>query len=355
MSKYHVALLAILLILAGCPSNTQTSNATEVTNPETNTIDTGNEASSSATIVAVEPGPLSQKQAVAISKASASFWEGKDGGDIRPVSVRPNATNPDVIFRFQPTITSCNNETTPRTFSYCWETGDPGSVRVATPYTDSGVENVSKIAMGEYLGIDDPESHAGVTSLEDVEYSDPWLGPEPVTVRINNTANESRNLRPLVNDTLNYWEENDSKYGTYTTNFSLQPDADTADVEIRFVDNITSCPAEDGHQTLGCAPIYNSMSYEANTTIIEIKKGYTEETTLATLKHEFGHVYGLEHGMEPMPVMNESNNDATRLPMEDATERTYPWQNEKLYVHIDYGSFDSSKSSVRTQVQYALE
>ena len=354
MGYVRVLVAVLLVVIAGCPGQ---SASPERTNGTSSVVE-GDQVVSDhegAIIVAVQSDQYDVEMADRFTIEAVSRWEGSEERDeTTPVRVRPNASDPDVIVRYEPRITTCNNESTDGTFYYCWQTGRPGTIRIATSYSDDSVRALASVAIGGFLGVDDPWDQSDVDRSE-ITYDDPWLEPEPVTVRINDSADQPRRFVSLVNQSLRYWERNDDIYGTYTTTFTLRPDAPSADVEVRFVDEIATCDETDSDDVIGCAPVYNASVYEPNTTVVRIERGYTNETTLTTLKHEFGHVFGLRHGMEPMPLMNETNVNATRLPQLNASQRENPWGRETLSVYVDYDSFRASDDEIRHQVTHALD
>lgn len=72
------------------------------------------------------------------------------------------------------------------------------------------------------------------------------------------------------------------------------------------------------------------------------------------MKHEFGHVLGIEHGEEPMPLMNESGA-ATYLSKPNATNRSLAWENSTLSVYVDLGNVSSQdKTAIQNQIGHAL-
>ena len=87
---------------------------------------------------------------------------------------------------------------------------------------------------------------------------------------------------------------------------------------------------------------------------MRIETGYTRADTLETIKHEFGHVYGREHGQEPMPLMAASGV-VNRTAQPNATERAIPWQSDALKTHVDAESFGSgTKGSLDEQLSNTL-
>lgn len=161
----------------------------------------------------------------------------------------------------------------------------------------------------------------------------PWQ-KDVVYVSVNNTVND-RNFTPLVNETLRYWNRNAENYGDYEVTFQLAGEDHEPDITVQFVTTIDVCKSTDTDKTVGCAPILSKDGPRRESTTVKIKTGYINSSTTTTLKHEFGHVLGVSHGAEPMPLMAE-RGPVTMLPQPNATERTFPWQNKTLSVYVDY-------------------
>lgn len=179
---------------------------------------------------------------------------------------------------------------------------------------------------------------------------------DPVIVGIDNPTN--RSYAPLVHKAVEYWEEKDSQYGDYTANYQIQPDAPSPDINIRFVDKIDVCGTESGEDIVGCAPYVNDTSPDepVEVRIERGKRGATyNKSLIQTIKHEFGHLYGIEHGEEPMPLMNDTHTtNLTSQP--NATERAIPWKNDTIQIYVDKNSFaDSIQPEIDTQVGNTLE
>lgn len=166
---------------------------------------------------------------------------------------------------------------------------------------------------------------------------------DPVIVGIENPTN--RSYAPLVREAIEYWQTDASEYREYSANYSIQPDAPAPDLTIRFVDEIYSCGQELGNNILGCAPYPDGISqYGGNEVLIERGDNggnYTDASLLSTIKHEFGHLYGVEHGEQPMPLMDEASV-ANLTAQPNATERAIPWQYDTLQIYVDEESFASS-------------
>lgn len=182
--------------------------------------------------------------------------------------------------------------------------------------------------------------------------NNPW-GKEKVAVTVDNRANQSRDVTPLVNQTLAYWNEYASEYGDYDVTFTLSEDDRDADIVVKYVDYIPECGTLDTETTVGCAPLLKSHSTVDRQETVEVVAGYSDGSTVGILKHEFGHVLGIEHGEEPMPTMKALSRH-TYLSQPDAHERALPWRNSTLSVYVNMKNMTYSQTA-REQIQHALE
>lgn len=166
---------------------------------------------------------------------------------------------------------------------------------------------------------------------------------DPIVVAIDNPTNQS--YKPLVREAIDYWQTNASQHTEYNANYSIQPNASNPDLDIRFVSEIYVCGQEADTDILGCAPYPQDITpYGREKVRIEFGESgttYDNESLLETIKHEFGHLYGIDHGEGPMPLMSESAvANLTAAP--NATERAIPWQYDTLQIYVDSDSFASS-------------
>lgn len=182
----------------------------------------------------------------------------------------------------------------------------------------------------------------------------PWQ-QEVVTVSISNHAND-RDLEPLLDEALTYWNEHAAEHGEYTVEFELAADATDADIRLVFQENVYCGDTHDVDDTLGCAPIIESDNRVSEPQTVYIKAGYTNTSTVDTMKHEFGHVLGVEHDDEPEEWMR-SQSEATQVPQPDASKRAVPWISDNLTVHVDLSneSADHRRRTYDRQIDYALD
>jgi hypothetical protein len=188
-----------------------------------------------------------------------------------------------------------------------------------------------------------------LTTGETIERPNPW-GTEQLTVTINNTANESRDFRPLVAESLDFWANNSTRYAGYAIDFELDPNASDPDLVIEFVDSIEECA--NVTNPAGCAPYVTADGGVSRPVTVEVVGSYTNNSTRLILKHELGHVLGLNHSTGPESVMAPTSQLET-LPRTNATERRLPWNDSNFSVYLDPDVSD--RDEIRDQLDHALD
>ncbi|WP_255198591.1 matrixin family metalloprotease [Halorarius litoreus] len=153
-----------------------------------------------------------------------------------------------------------------------------------------------------------------------------------LTVAVNVSADTDRDFRPMLRDALDYWEANAEQYAEFPIEYVVDPDAESPDLEVRFVDDIEQCGPEE--HTAGCAPIIETPEQVRRPVTVRVRASYSESSTVSVLKHELGHTLGLRHGDAPETVMQQ-RSQLTTLPQPDATERAMPWADPELSVYVD--------------------
>ncbi|MFC7210370.1 hypothetical protein ACFQL3_07765 [Natronoarchaeum sp. GCM10025321] len=139
----------------------------------------------------------------------------------------------------------------------------------------------------------------------------PW-GELPVTVSLDDRTDGGRQgFEALLVEGMEYWEARSEEFAGYGIEYAFDPDRDDTDVIVELVENVQTCSV-DGHnrEAVGCAPVI--VGDAPDTATIEIKDGFSDELTLTTIKHEFGHTLGLGHDDDPVEIMSDDPGD--RIP-----------------------------------------
>jgi len=199
---------------------------------------------------------------------------------------------------------------------------------------------------------------AGCGSLSDVTDS-PSVGEqrhpfadETVTVTVDGTDRE----RALTAEALAYWTDNASEYAGFPVEFRvLGPDetpANGPDVVVRFAETVTDCG--DSDYSAGCAPRINDSTAFDRPATVRIQRGFDDESTRLVVRHEAGHLLGLDHEDRPQSIMRHESQ-LTTLPRPDASERAVPWNDTTLTVAVDNGTVPpDERAAYREEVAYGL-
>lgn len=192
----------------------------------------------------------------------------------------------------------------------------PSPTRAAAP-TDSPAEP------------DSPTASPSPTPIRN-----PW-GTGVVYVGIDRTnVSGDRNVEPLVEAAVTYWNDNADSYGEYAVRFELRPDASLPHLVVDFR---TDVECNGSTTAIGCAPILTAdsrVSPNERPLIVAVETGYVNNTTRDVVIHEFGHVLGIRHGSPPTAIM-QPKYDAVHQSAPNATERLFPWNNRTLAVYVE--------------------
>ena len=264
-----------------------------------------------------------------------------------------NPETANIVIEYTRQVPECGYSITQSDVSYCAphltdreDFRDSHTIKVRGIYSDEVVEAKTIQALAKIVGQEDPAKHQKIPDPE-LRYPNPW-SKDPIVVNISYETSVERSYAEQVRSAVGYWETRDDKYGNYTANWTVEPNASEADLTITVQDAIFSCGYTIPLNTtfIGCADTLNSRTYVRNTDIT-IVDGLVPSETTELLKHEFGHIYGRQHGQEPMPLMRAIEEEpAERLPPHDTGNVTY---------YIDHGSYDSSEEDIGTQVEHALK
>lgn len=184
----------------------------------------------------------------------------------------------------------------------------------------------------------------------------PW-GKEPIVVSINNSVNPDRDLTEEVNASLEYWEEHGLNYSYYEANYTLIPNATSSDIEVRLVEELNMCGFvyKLNENYLGCATNLTEGAVPADTEVVRILDGRTDNSTEETIKHEFGHLHGLGHDDEPQPLMNKSS-EINYKSKPDAVNRSNSWDKSNFSVYTNIDDLDGhAQDDTREGVQRAFK
>jgi hypothetical protein len=333
-----VTALCVILVIAGCSaSNQQTSTSTEA-------------SPASADILRIHiSSEYERLETEQLGAAAIDHWEWlvPDGISIEQTTSEDAA---DVRVRYTEAIDFCGG-TTAENGVYCLRDTQKSITIEARNRTR--LPGITAAAVGAYLDIDTPAMRSHIDSVSRLEYDDPWLGPGSVTVGVD--AVDGRNYTPLVRDALSYWEDASEADAWYSVDFQIDNDAVHPDIQVTFVNNVQRCENEGEGYVLGCADLLEPQYAPVGQARVEIALGYTNASMRDTLRHEFGHLHGIDHGEEPMPLMAAFNADAERLPATDAVDRALGWETAALQLYVEYDSFDQQRSGIESQARHAAE
>jgi len=200
---------------------------------------------------------------------------------------------------------------------------------------------------GESISPSNQSVNAGNNSTGSVA-DNPW-GKSEVVVGIEGSEEYSLDMETQTESAIQYWETNGSQYSEYSVNFVLEPEAENPDLVVNFTDDITTCGYSielSGYY--GCAPVLTEDDTASNEMMyVDPTKG--PRNLQLTLRHEFGHVLGLDHRSEPYRYMAETG---AQRGVTDAANRSYPWyQHGTISVTADERNLSAENGSPSQTVQ----
>lgn len=128
----------------------------------------------------------------------------------------------------------------------------------------------------------------------------PW-GQATVEVHIVHETSNSEHLDSLAKSELDHWEANSRRYAGSNVSFELVDERERADMVVVFQENVT-CGKPNA---IGCSrrPTVDQTG-TVNPAMVWVETGDDDSVTRATLRHEIGHVFGLNHNdSDEVPFM----------------------------------------------------
>jgi hypothetical protein len=179
----------------------------------------------------------------------------------------------------------------------------------------------------------------------------PW-GVSELEVVVADEAGMDRSVVPEVMKATTFWERTIDPGQRYEPEFEVVADTESPEIRVEVVQTVEGCGVHDDSVGLGCAPVVPTDATVTDEPVtIRVRAGHSPETTLAILKHEFGHVLGYRHGEGPGDVMSHNINATAPGDVVDAADRDYPWGSTSLSVAV-VGD-ESVNADVRDRVAQA--
>lgn len=164
----------------------------------------------------------------------------------------------------------------------------------------------------------------------------PW-GQRNVTVGVSGDSSALTDEElAAVRGAVGYWNEQHAVYTDREVTFEFAPDARRPVVVVDFVPSIEDCGGYgEPAITVACAPRYDPGADANVPTTVRVRNDQSGDALERSVKHEFGHLLGLKHGEEPMPLMRAQTSFQPAPSLENASERRFPWHDRELTVAIE--------------------
>jgi predicted Zn-dependent protease len=177
----------------------------------------------------------------------------------------------------------------------------------------------------------------------------PW-NESQLTVAINASAAEDRDVEQLVRSAAAFWSNHSETYAGYAVTFTVESEVSNPDIVVRFSEEVTDCGSAE--HAAGCTKFINNSEQIERPEVVRIQTGLSNASAEHVIRHEFGHLLGIEHNAPPTEVMRP-DAELNTLPQPNATRRAFPWADKQFRVYLDLGAAPD-EAAARRQVQSAL-
>ena len=191
-----------------------------------------------------------------------------------------------------------------------------------------------------------PTATATPTPTPAPQIDNPW-DKETVIVTVINRSSSERNYDSLVKSAVSYWSKDRiESVGKYNVKFDYESESSSPDIRVDVRDTIEYCGytyALDGFS--GCAPTVHPND-DVDQVTMEISTDQNNLQFKNTVRHELGHVLGLNHSDQPKWLMSHGNTSGNIL---NASERRNPWnhsRNLKVAVRSEMNHSDKIRATL---------
>lgn len=244
--------------------------------------------------------------------------------------------------------------------SGCAGSDNPQDVNEATKTTETAIPPTESPTRTTTSPTPEIETTIATTSTHTATpkpIHNPWR-KEPIVIGIDQPSDTNKNYTKHVIQAVEYWDENAEGHTSWTPVFVVRANAESPDIEIRFVSKIDRCGVESGGITIGCAPVLSADSTARQTELVRVNMGLTNASTYRVIRHELGHVLGLEHGEGPGDVMapyDRVYDQVIRVNLQFETTATHEQRDTRrqLWYALEYYS-GGADGLVNEDVEFAV-